>query len=71
MAGWAVVKRARCIVGRALAVLAVACPAVSLAATPEQAQALSERAAAYILTAGREKAFVDFGQLDKRDFHRR
>jgi signal transduction histidine kinase len=36
----------------------------SLAATPEQAKAFSERAAAYIEQAGEEKAFADFTRPD-------
>jgi cytochrome c len=34
------------------------------AATPEEAKAFSERAAAYILQAGEEKAFADFTRPD-------
>ena len=49
--------------GAVLAALAVAvCPAT--AATPEQAQAFSERAAAHILQVGEEKAFADFTRRD-------
>jgi cytochrome c len=36
----------------------------SLAATPEQAKAFSERAAAYIEQAGEDKAFSDFSRPD-------
>src|ERR1700694_4351664 len=36
----------------------------SLAATPDQAKAFSERTAAYIEKAGEEKAFADFSRPD-------
>jgi cytochrome c len=44
------------------ALFAVALPA--LGATPEQAKAFSERAAAYIDEAGEEKAFAEFTRKD-------
>src|SRR5271157_1992649 len=37
---------------------------IGRAATPDEAKALSERAAAYILQAGEEKAFADFTRPD-------
>lgn len=40
------------------------CPTGALAATPEQAKAFSERAAAYIAQVGEEKAFADFTRPD-------
>lgn len=43
--------------------MAPACP-VAAAATAAEAQALSERAAAYILEVGEEKAFADFARKD-------
>ncbi len=49
-------------VGLLLGVLVI--PAAGRAATPEEAQALSERAAAYITQAGEEKAFTDFTRPD-------
>jgi cytochrome c len=42
----------------------LAIPAVSHAATPEEAKALSERAASYVKSAGDEKAFADFTRPD-------
>jgi signal transduction histidine kinase len=41
-----------------------ACPAMSAAATPAQAKALSERASAYIKQVGEAKAFADFSRRD-------
>jgi cytochrome c len=41
-----------------------ACPALSAAATPEQAKAFSERASAYIKQVGEKKAFADFTRRD-------
>jgi hypothetical protein len=41
-----------------------AIPAPSQAATPEEAKALSERAAGYMKQAGEEKAFADFTRPD-------
>jgi cytochrome c len=41
-----------------------AIPAPSQAATPEEAKALSERAAGYMKQAGEEKAFADFSRPD-------
>lgn len=37
-----------------------ACPAAAIAATPEQAKAISERASDHIRKVGEEKAFADF-----------
>jgi hypothetical protein len=49
----------------ALAVFALAaCPVSSLAATPDQAKAFSERASAYIKQVGEKKAFADFTRPD-------
>jgi cytochrome c len=42
----------------------LAIPAASQAATPEEAKALSERAAGYVKQAGEEKAFADFTRAD-------
>jgi cytochrome c len=42
----------------------MAMSAVARAATPEQAKALSERAAAYIVQVGEAKAFADFTRPD-------
>ncbi len=42
----------------------VAMPLVARAATPEEAKALSERAAAYIAQVGEERAFADFTRPD-------
>ncbi len=39
-------------------------PLAAAAATPEQAKAFSERAAAHILQVGEEKAFADFTRRD-------
>jgi cytochrome c len=60
MAGSPVLERGAFAIGWVLAIFTAACPATPFAATAEQAQALSERAAAYILVAGERKAFVDF-----------
>ncbi|MEA2801836.1 MAG: cytochrome c [Rhodospirillaceae bacterium] len=50
---------------RALATFGLAAyPLSAAAATPEQAQALSERAAAYIVEVGEEKAFAVFTNKD-------
>jgi cytochrome c len=54
----------RLAVGCALAIFTAAYPAVAPAATPEHAQALSERAAAYIAAAGQGKALADFTSKD-------
>jgi len=56
-------------VGRVLAASLVAFslttgPALSLAATPEQAKAFSERASAYIKKVGEKQAFADFTRRD-------
>jgi len=48
----------------ALLVSALAIPLGARAATPEEAKALSERAAAYIKQAGEDKAFADFTRPD-------
>jgi hypothetical protein len=64
MVGMAALKRGVFTVGCALATFTVAHPGVSLAATPEEAQALSERAAAHIVEFGEQKAFVDFARKD-------
>jgi cytochrome c len=55
------------IVGRAVAMLfgALVIAASAHAATPEEAKALSERAAAYIKQVGEEKAFADFTRPDR------
>jgi cytochrome c len=45
-----------------LAVLAM--PTIGNAATPEEAKAFSERAAAYIVQVGEERAFADFTRPD-------
>jgi cytochrome c len=50
--------------GAPLLVGVLAMPIVAHAATPEEAKALSERAAAYILTVGEERAFADFTRPD-------
>ena len=42
----------------------VAMPLAARAATPEEAKALSERAAAYIVQVGEAKAFADFTRPD-------
>ena len=42
----------------------LAFPVASNAATPDEAQALSERAASYVKQAGDEKAFADFSRPD-------
>ena len=42
----------------------LAFPVASNAATPDEAQALSERAASYVKQAGDEKAFADFTRPD-------
>ena len=42
----------------------VAMPLVARAATPEEAKAFSERAAAYIVQVGEAKAFADFTRPD-------
>jgi cytochrome c len=44
--------------------IATLCPVAAVAATPEQARAFSERAAAYIEQVGEEKAFADFTRRD-------
>lgn len=49
-------------IGATVAILTAATGAQ--AATPEEAKALSERAAAYILQVGEEKAFADFSRPD-------
>jgi len=46
------------------AFILAACPVISVAATPEQAKAFSERAAAYIKQVGEQKAFADFTRPD-------
>src|ERR1700724_1125890 len=46
----------------AAAAISAAASVTAAAATPEQAKALSERAAAHIEQAGEEKAFADFTQ---------
>lgn len=46
----------------AAAAISAAASSIAVAATPEQAKALSERAAAHIEQAGEEKAFADFTQ---------
>ncbi|HZP70064.1 MAG TPA: cache domain-containing protein [Pseudolabrys sp.] len=51
-------------VGMAMAALAVSAHVVVVAATPEQAKAFSEHAAAHILQVGEEKAFADFTRKD-------
>jgi hypothetical protein len=43
---------------------AAVCSVAAMAATPEQAKAFSERAAAYIEQAGEERAFADFTRRD-------
>ena len=59
-----VMKRVPFTVRWALVIFAAACPAVALATAPEQAQSLSERAAAHIAVAGKDKAFADFARKD-------
>ena len=44
----------------------VAMPSVAHAATPEEAKAFSERAAAYIMQVGEAKAFADFTRPRRR-----
>jgi cytochrome c len=48
----------------ALLVVAAALPAAAHAATPEEAKAFSERAAAFIAQVGEAKAFADFTRRD-------
>lgn len=60
MAGAPVLRRGAFAIGWVLAIFAAANPATTFAATAEQAQALSERAAAHILAAGEKDAFTDF-----------
>ncbi len=55
-------RRAANAVVMALAMLTL--PVVSRAATPEEAKALSERAAAYIKEVGEDRAFADFTRPD-------
>ena len=57
-------KRLWLAVGCALAIVMAGYPAVAPADMPEQAQALSERAAAYIATVGEERALADFTRQD-------
>ena len=57
-------KRLWLAVGCALAIVMAGYPAVAPADMPEQAQAMSERAAAYIATAGEAKALADFTRKD-------
>lgn len=64
MVSMAVMNRGLPIACWVLATSMIAYPAVALGATAEQAQALSERAAAYIAAAGEEKAFADFARKD-------
>ena len=53
----------RCAIASAVIALA-ACPVDSAAATPEQAKAFSERAAAHIKRVGEKQAFADFTRPD-------
>jgi cytochrome c len=64
MVGSAVLKRGAFTIGWMLAIITAACPGAALPATAEQAQALSERAAAYISVVGEKKAFTDFTRHD-------
>jgi cytochrome c len=52
------IRAAACLVG------ILALPVASRAATPEEAKAFSERAAAYIKQVGEERAFADFTRPD-------
>ena len=51
-------------VAAATIVAAALCSEAAVGATPEQARAFSERAAAYIEKVGEEKAFADFSRSD-------
>src|ERR1700738_2641163 len=51
-------------IAAAAIITAAVCSDAAVAATPEQAKAFSERAAAYIEEVGEEKAFADFTRRD-------